>query len=202
MGNTHSDLVEFLNIVPSTGRAWQTFDDVRLPSGRPRRDRRLANVIFGDFDQVQQRLRRLNDPGVGAGVFVTANLTDELGRKGANITRLVAIVADIDHGRLKAFPIESTLLVETSPGRFQAWWVLIPGEELSVGEHRAIMQSLVAEYGADPNAVDVARVYRPPGFWHLKGEPFFVRIVGGSLQLVRHRDLVAAFPPPVQRPHE
>ena len=51
---------------------------------------------------------------------------------------------------------------------------------LTVAEHRNVHARLVHDYGADPRATGIARVYRVPGFWHLKGEPFLVRVVGGD----------------------
>ena len=188
-----ADLAKFLSVVPAKNRTCQTFDDKRLSSGKTRKDRSLACVLHGDLATHEAKLRRLNDPEAGAGVFITGNLTDGRGRKDRNITAIVALVADLDHGQIRPWPIEPTLVVETSPGKLQVWWLLT--DALPREQQRAIMLPLVADYGADPAAVDVARVYRVPGFWHLKGEPFMVRIVGGTMQPVAAKDLIAAFPP-------
>lgn len=192
---SREDLAAFLSVVPADQRTWQTFDDKRLANGVPRRTRRLARVLHGFLESVEPTLHWLNTPEVGAGVYITGNYTDGHGRATHNITRIAAMIADLDHGLPPNFPLAPALVVETSPGKFQAWWHLAGEDTLTCEEHRGIHERLVADYGADPRASGIARVYRVPGFWHLKREPFLVRIVGGTH---RHSDrnlLLSAFPP-------
>ena len=192
---TQDDLTTFLRIIPPENRTWQTFDDRRLDDGQPRRSRSLARVLAGTLASLEPTLRRLNAPDVGAGVYITGNLTDGFGRRTHNITRIVAVVADLDHGMPLNFPLAPTIIVETSPGKFQCWWALDDGDTLTVFEHRDVHGRLVLEYGADPRATGIARVYRVPGFWHLKRDPFLVRVVGGAMWTVDKGTLLAAFPP-------
>jgi hypothetical protein len=192
---TDDDLAIFLRIVPPDQRTWQTFDDVHLANGVPRRNRRLARVLHGSLAAIEPVLRRLNTPEVGAGVYISGNHTDGRGRRTGNITRIATVVADLDHGLPSNLPVTPTLTVETSPNKFQVWWTLADENAVSQTEHRDIHARLVAEHGADPRASGIARVYRVPGFWHLKHEPFFVRIVDGSLRAIDRSALLAAFPP-------
>jgi Primase C terminal 2 (PriCT-2)/RepB DNA-primase from phage plasmid len=198
---TQNDLTTFLRIIPPDNRTWQTFDDKRLDTGQPRRSRRLARVLAGPLASIEPALRRLNAPDVGAGVYITGHLTDGFGRRTRNITRIAAVVADMDNGLPFSFPLAPTIIVETSPGKFQCWWVLADADAFTVAEHRDVLAHLVHDFGADPRATGIARVYRVPGFWHLKRTPFLVRVVGGVMKPVDKAALLAAFPPlPSPRP--
>jgi len=188
------DLTTFLRVIPPENRTWQTFDDKRLDSGKPRRNHRLARVISGSLASIEPTLRRLNAPGVGAGAYITGNLTDGCGRRTHNIKRIAAVVADMDDGLPASFSFAPTIIVETSPGRFQAWWALDDGNTITAAEQRDIHARLVHDYGADPRASGIARVYRVPGFRHLKREPFLVRIFGGAMRPVDKAALLEAFP--------
>ncbi len=192
---TRDDLATFLRIVPPQQRTWQTFDDARRPDGRARCDRRLTRVLHGSLTAVEPVLRRLNEPSAGAGVYLSSNLCDGHGRRTANITRVTALVGDFDWGMPVHVPVPPTLIIETSPGKFQAWWLLGGDDALSRTEQRDLHARLVAGFGADPRASGIARVYRVPGFWHLKREPFRVRIAGGTMCAVGRPTLLAAFPP-------
>ena len=197
---TQDDLTNFLRVIPPDNRTWQTFDDKRLATGQPRRSHQLPRVLSGPLASVELTLRCLNAPDVGAGVYITGNLTDGFGRRTHNITRIVAVVADMDNGLPCSFPLAPTIIVETSPSKFQCWWAFDDGDALTLAEHRNVHARLVRDYGADPRATGIARVYRVPGFWHLKREPFLVRVVGGTMRPVDKATLMSAFPsnpPPV-----
>ena len=196
---TQDNLTTFLRVIPPDNRTWQTFDDKRLDNSQPRRSRHLARVLAGSLASVQPTLRSLNAPDVGAGVYISGNLTDGFGRRTHNITRIAAVVGDMDNGLPPSFPLAPTIVVETSPGKFQCWWALDDGDTLTVAEHGDVHARLVHDYGADPRATGIARVYRVPGFWHLKGNPFLVRIVGGAMRPTDKPTLITAFPPILPR---
>lgn len=70
------EAARFLSLLdPTTTRfTFQTFDDVK-----DRKDKMLASVLHGTLDEHFATLARLNQQG--AGVYVTINATDFLGRK-------------------------------------------------------------------------------------------------------------------------
>ena len=146
---------------------FQTFDD-----NKGRGDRKLAHVTHGRMDQLLPLLT--NHHNKGAGVFVTINETDGNGRKAGNITRVRAIWQDDDDGWAGDFPLDPHITVESSPGKFQRIWLV---QGMAKEQHKRTMETMVSRFGCDKNAKDIARVLRVPGFWHLKGEPFQVRIV-------------------------
>ena len=56
------------------------------------------------------------------------------------------------------FPIEPSLVVESSPGRFHRYWLLAepwPADERGRADHAAVMERMIESYGSDPNAKDL-----------------------------------------------
>ena len=137
----------------------------------------LARVLHGTLDEHWDELVRLNR--AGAGVFVTVNETDLKGRKKENITRIRALWQEADRGDEPTLPFEPHITVESSPGKYHRY-VLVEGAPLE--RVRGVQQRLVDDYGSDPNAKDISRVLRLPGFYHMKNpaNPHMVRILEES----------------------
>ena len=182
--------IRFLTLLSPqlTGITFQTFDDDKV-----RKKPELVRVIqFEDFKKLQQ----LNADG--AGIFVTINETDELGRTKANIKRIRAVFQENDRGFNGPFPLEPSIVVETSPGRSHRYWLVAddwPADERGCTEFRAVMERMIASYGSDPNAKDISRVMRLPGFFHRKAKPFLVRIIEASGRRYSRAEIIRAFPP-------
>jgi hypothetical protein len=73
-----------------------------------------------------------------------------------------AVWADFDDGAPAAIPVAPSLVVKTSPGKYQALWLLAT----ACADHpriEAINRSIASRYGGDSNACDRARVLRLPG---------------------------------------
>jgi hypothetical protein len=167
---------------------FQVFDD-----DRDRKDHRMAKIYSGSLDHVWGDLEGKQQDGCG--VFVTINQTDGHGRKLANIVRVRAIWAECDHGMPEAWPLEPHGIVESSPGKFHVYWQV---DGLGREDFSGVMARMVQDWGSDPNAKDLARVLRLPGFWHLKdpAAPFQVRIVSLDECLPYSAEaILKAFPP-------
>ena len=130
----------------------------------------------------------------GAGVFVTVNETDGQGRKSDNIVRIRAIWQEDDQGLCHQFPIEPSMIVQTSKGKFHRYWLVDAGPEFT-GTFSAVMDRMVSDYGSDRNAKDISRVLRVPGFFHRKGDPVMVELVATSGHRYSGGEITAAFPP-------
>jgi len=143
---------------------------------------------------------RWNTPDLGYGIFMTVNAFDGPRRK-ENLTRICAWAIDIDdgskerqHARLtsRKIPVPS-LVVETKRG-YQAWWLAQAGAK---PEHydAIVLERLVPYFGADPNARDLCRILRVPGYWHLKdpADPFKVRVVWRHDVSYSERQMADAF---------
>jgi Primase C terminal 2 (PriCT-2)/RepB DNA-primase from phage plasmid len=186
---------DFLRLVDADDTfTFQTFHD--RPKGTEE-DRTLARVIPGPAGK---ELLNLHDRG--AGVYFTVNRTDALGRKGKNITNIRAVWQEDDDGVAVDFPIEPSLVVESSPGRFHRYWLLAEpwaADERGRADHAAVMERMIETYGSDPNAKDLCRVLRVPGFLNRKhGDPHQVRVVASPGWRYPRQQIIDAFPP-VQR---
>lgn len=110
----------------------------------------------------------------GCGIFFCINQTDGNGRRRVNIEQARACFIDLDGTNLPAeWAIEPQLIVETSPGRFHAYWFIEPTTDLNTWS--SVQSRLASYYASDPSVTDPPRVLRLSGSWHLKGEPFRVR---------------------------
>jgi len=167
---------------------FQTFDDKRKKSGH------LTRIIHGSLDECFAELVALNQEG--AGVFVTVQSTDGKGRKKDNIVQIRAVYQEADRGDEPELPIRPHLTVETSPAKFHRY---ILTDTTSVEEFAPVQQRLVRDYGSDPNAKDLARVLRVPGFYHQKRDPYMVRIMEDSGKSPLSWEEVKRIFPPVER---
>ena len=183
----------FLSLLDPTA-AFFTFQIV--PEPKHKRSPFLAQVLHGSFKDLLPTLNALNEQG--AAIFVTVNATDGKGRKAENITRIRAIWQDDDVGYQGAFPLQPSIIVSTSPGKFQRYWL---ADDLSMDDYKAVMRTMIEQYGSDKQAgTDTARVLRVPGFYHLKGEPYLVRIIEASGKRYSRDEVLKAFPPAEQEP--
>ena len=163
------DAARFLAALGDGSHTFQAFADSR-------RDARLARVLHGTMAQHGEALRRLN--ARGAGVFVTVNRTDGKGRKRENIRAVRAYFVDLDGAPLEpvqAAPLPPHAVIESSPGRWHAYWLIAPGAPL--GTFTLVQQAIAERFGADPKVCDLPRVMRLPGFLHHKRATFQTRIV-------------------------
>jgi Protein of unknown function (DUF3987)/Primase C terminal 2 (PriCT-2)/RepB DNA-primase from phage plasmid len=177
------------------GLTFQTFDDQK-----ERKNLALARVIQSP-PPARNELSDLNEQG--AGIFVTVNDTDGKGRKSKNITRVRSVWQEDDDDFDGAFPLDPSMVVQTSPGHFHRYWRVAddwPADERGRADFAAVMERMVESYGSDKNAKDIARVLRFPGFLHRKGTtPHLVRIVEVSERRYSRAEIIAAFPP-VEQP--
>lgn len=156
-------------IAGSGGVTFQTFDDSK--SGR----KGLTRVLHGSLAQHSAALSDLNDRG--AGVYFMVNGGDGKGRKATNVRTVRALFVDLDGSPLQPVldgPIKPHATVESSPGRFHAYW-LVTG--VSLEQFGKLQSAIASMFGGDPKVKDLPRVMRLPGFLHRKGEPFTCKVL-------------------------
>lgn len=154
---------------------FQTFDDTK------RQDKRLVRILHGTLDQHMEILHELNSKG--AGVFFTVNQTDLQGRQSKNVTRIRSFFIDLDGASLDpvlSAPLEPHIIVESSPGRYHAYWIV---EGAPLNQFSIIQKKLISKFSADPCVHDLPRVMRLPGFFHNKQAPFMVRVIQSNKTL-------------------
>lgn len=163
----------FLALLDPLGQfTFQTFDDSKA------KRRELAKVLHGTLAQRGKLLKQLNDDG--AGVFVTVNATDLKGRKEANITAVRALFVDLDGAPIQPVregPLEPHLQVESSPGRWHAYWLV---RDVALAQFRPLQRGLIARFQGDPAVIDLPRVMRIPGFVHRKNAPMLSRLASAT----------------------
>jgi len=121
------------------------------------------------FNQLFELNRR------GAGVFVVVNATT--GDKDEHVTNIRAVFVDLDGVPLEPVleaGLSPHLIVETSPGHYQAYWKV---SDCKIIDFTPLQRALAKRFGGDNSVVNLSRIMRLPGFYHLKGDPFLIRII-------------------------
>jgi hypothetical protein len=117
--------------------------------------------FFGYYHKLETKLRIYNED-LGKDIYCTVNGMDGKGRTMDNLVKLRAIYADYDKGVPPSWAIPPSILVESSPGKAQAYWLLTGEVETKVW--RGVQRAVVHATGGDPAAIDVSRILRVPGF--------------------------------------
>jgi len=183
----------FLTLLDETAEkfTFQTFNDKKIEDGGPDV---LANWFHGDIDSLFTRLVNYNR--LGAGIFVMVQSGDGTGRNTKAVDRIRCIFNENDHGLVKDYPpgIEPNIIVESSPGKQHHYFLC---DELGLDDFKPLQWRMINDYGSDPNAHDLPRVLRVPGFYHNKSDaPHLVSILHESGEQAYSREqLIAAFPP-------
>lgn len=169
-GETHDDTARFLAALTAGGpTTFQTFDDTSA------KRKHLARVLHGPMVLHAAFLQRLNQQG--AGVFVMVNQGDGRGRRATNVVASRALFVDLDGAPLEPVmdaAVPPNIVVETSPGRWHAYWLV---DSIPLDSFTHLQAQLAQRFSADPSVKDVARVMRLPGFVHNKGIPWRTRLV-------------------------
>jgi len=149
------------------------FTDLPKGAEKPKPDSllgRYANLTLRQVEELLPQLQVKNE--AGAGIFIARNQC-EGHRSEKAISRVRGVHADMDDVSATQLAdltnlLQPSIVVESSPGRYQLYWQLSEGAYLEAAEAKAINQCLASQHGADPAAVDVARLLRLPGFKHMK----------------------------------
>lgn len=160
----------FLRILAECGDVtFQTFDDSKEKRWH------LSSVLHGDLDGCRAALEAANDGG--AGVFVMANAGDCKGRKTENVRAVRALFVDLDGASVSpvlACGVEPHIVVESSPGRWHAYWLC---DDCPLDQFGPMQKAIATKFGGDSSVHDLPRVMRLPGFVHRKAEPFVSRLL-------------------------
>ena len=144
----------------------------------------------------------------GRGVFMQINKADGAGVKAKNICRVRAVFADLDDGLPDSWPLDPSFIVNSSPGKYQAYWLV--KDRMTRDQFAGVMRGISEQWGSANEAKDIARVLRVPGFWHQKDRdnPYRVKfedVPDGEPVRYRAAKLVKAFwvaapkPAPIKR---
>ena len=124
----------------------------------------------------------INKNNSGCGIFVTVNKTDQPAKNGksknGDITGIRAVWRDVDKAPSRNPELMPTFKVITSGGKWHDYWI-VGSDEIDFQEWDSVMSIMASEYGADKSAIDLSRVLRLPGTYHLKNEPVLVELKTG-----------------------
>lgn len=175
--STATEARKMLDMLDTGGQfTFQTFADRKDSKAN------LARVFHGTLDSCSANLQDLNKQG--AGIFVTINKTDLKGRSQSNVTDIRALFIDFDKvnpervDTLQALPLPPSMIVESSPNKHHAYWILGSGE-IALDDFKPLQKRLIGFFkddGAD-NIHDLPRVLRLAGFYHQKNERNFTRVI-------------------------
>lgn len=175
--STATEARKMLDMLDAGGQfTFQTFADRKDSKAN------LARVFHGTLDSCSANLQDLNKQG--AGIFVTINKTDLKGRSRSNVTDIRALFVDFDKvnpervNTLQALPLPPSMIVESSPNKHHAYWILGSGE-IELDDFKPLQKRLIGFFkddGAD-NIHDLPRVLRLAGFYHQKNERNFTRVI-------------------------
>jgi hypothetical protein len=165
--------IEFLRLLDPSPEARFSIETYTDKKDKPKRDLLSERFVGCSHERVKVLLPELQALNLeGAAIYVAVN--EFAGqRKIDNLHRVRGVHADLDgvsEEQLEKLreTLPPTIAVQSSSAEKQHWyWLLTEGETLGAESAKAINQTLVG-LGADPAAVDVARLLRLPGFRHMK----------------------------------
>lgn len=156
--------------------------------------------FYGRLKDVAERLNDAQQEGCA--VHVAANRMHGTQRRASDVAQIRTVQRDVDQTPVPELPLASSLIISTSPDRWQDYVFTDPDDPLSVEEAERINRILAKEYGGDPHASDTARLLRLAGTWHLKDDPYRAHIAAGDGRRYKRAEFDDAFPipPPRQSP--
>lgn len=188
-----TDTERFLHTLDPQATTWtfQTFSD------SDSKTKGLTKLLQGSLLEHRDNLADLNNRG--AGVYVVINETDGKGRKAYNIQRVRACFADFDEpdpatlDRLRADSVPPSIIVESSPDKYHAYWIV---DDLDLDSFKPLQKRISSVWGSDPAVSDLPRVMRLPGFEHRKGVPFETRLIDHNGRVYTAYELQNRYPEP------
>jgi primase-like protein/DNA primase RepB-like protein/uncharacterized protein DUF5906 len=138
----------------------------------------------------------------GWGVFVAVQAMRGGKCRVSDLAYIRCVFAEMDIGDpLEPWPLEPSLIVESSPGKYHVYWLVLPEDPINADEFSGIEMRLIETYGSDPDAKDLARRLRLPGSWNVKPgrPPHLVRLIHEAGARYSKAELLKAFPPPRKR---
>ncbi len=132
-------------------------------------------TTVGQIDKMMKTLNKHN--AKNRGIYFVVNYG---GHEDSDISRINAQFVECDDlsfgeqmERIKAFPLEPSLIVKTRKSLHTYWLV----KDADVSSFRRVQKRLIAQFQGDKSCVNESRVLRLPGFYHCKGEPVMVECV-------------------------
>lgn len=127
---------------------------------------------YGTLEEKLAELKAANEQGYG--IFVAVNAIDTpvfdggyARRRAQDVTRVRSVFCDWDkpNDQMPDFPLEPTMVVETSEGKFHVHWCVA---DCPLDQFESVQRGIQQYFGSDGSVVDLSRELRVPGFMHTK----------------------------------
>jgi len=201
MGAIHDEQRDlFLNALGGGYFSFRTFDD----KGMKRKHLQCYPDYRGDMSMLSKTLEEKNKQG--AGIFVMPN---DGGQTDKSITHIRACFVDMDSDDAasmvdKAMGFNPHIIVQSSFGRFHAYWLVhsfnLSSEGVRCNEFRQVQKNIIYHLNGDKSVINESRVMRMPGFYHNKckdgSKPFMTEVLYvGDHPTFSYNEMVGMFTP-------
>jgi hypothetical protein len=150
-----------------------------------------------EADSITARTLELS---IGHNVYFSPMLYSARSREKQNVLVTPVLYSDLDECDPEQLLVEPTWSIESSPGRFQAYWVL--QEPIDPDDAEDLSRRIAykhAEQGADRSGWDLSQVLRVPGTNNFKynaaDEVPLVKVVNIARKIYRPEDFDEHYPP-------
>jgi len=175
---------EFFDAMRIRQITFQTFDDKDK-----RKLKALGRILHGSHLEVTEALKTLNRRG--AGIYFMVNEGNGFGRSTECVTGIRFYFADLDGTPLlEEYPLEPSAIISTSPGRYHLYWRLDHAPKESFTHYQTKLADLL---GSCHKVIDLPRVLRVPGYFHMKQDPVKVEILSLNDNRYTHDEFVDTF---------
>jgi hypothetical protein len=164
--------IEALTGDKQTPVTWQYFQDNKEETQAKRI--KQAGHPHGDYRTHYRVLEKKQADGCG--IYIMVNAGDGQGRKAENVVEVRSLFIDLDGAPMEPVVrlLKPHIIVESSPGRYHLYWKVA---DCQLDQFTALQRAIAVKFNGDKSCVDLCRVLRVPGFWHLKGEPYMTRLL-------------------------
>lgn len=155
----------------------------------------FPHIYHGPHFAVKKNLEKDNE--AGCGVHFCVHPTDLRGRKTENILSVGSYIAD-DIKLLDDYPLEPTVVVETSPGNYSAMWRVIDAPKES---YVHVLEHIALILDGDKSGLMLNKTMRLAGYLHKKRQPFLSQLVfSDANNTYRYHDFLEMFCVPEYSP--
>lgn len=135
------DLSNFLQtVVTSSGGGWFCLAHAKIGSSEDSTNKSWKEEFYSWPDELPVIINRVNEIGKDYDIYFSPFLFSSQSSTKADAIPGRTIVADLDYANVLTLPLKPSVLVETSPGRHQGYWIL--RDELDRTEHESLSRRL------------------------------------------------------------
>lgn len=175
------ELAEFLKTVVTGDNGWFCLATAELANTEEETEKTWKEVFYSWPDELTTIVNDVSELGSDVEVYFSPYLFREPKSIKSNAIVGRTIVADLDDANVLTIQITPSIVVETSPGRHQGYWIL--NEELDAQEHERISKKITYSIPrCDRTGWFLGKKVRVPTTYNnkYKNTKHFIRIVDSN----------------------